>query len=143
MKELDSIDLKILNLLKDDSRQSFQYIAQQIGMTDVTVRRRVKDLVKNGIIKKFTIEVDSHKMGKGLQAIIRIEMRVSDQKRIMNEIKKYEEIEEAYYLAGKCGVWMRIMVRDMGDYEQFVKEKLGSIDGITNIDSCIVLKNIK
>nr|MDO8109575.1 Lrp/AsnC family transcriptional regulator [Candidatus Sigynarchaeota archaeon] len=141
--ELDEVDLKILNLLKEDSRRSFQDIAKMIDMTDVTVRRRVKDLVQKGIIKKFTIETDSQKLGKGLQSLIRIEMKVSDQKKIMNDIVKFEEVDEAYYLAGKCGLWLKLDIADMEQLEEFIKEKLSTIDGITNIDTCIVLKTLK
>ncbi len=140
--ELDEVDLKILELLKDDSRRSFQDIAKMIEMTDVTVRRRVKDLVEKGIIKKFTIETDSQKLGRGLQGLIRIEMKVSEQKKIMNEIVKFEEVDEAFYLAGKCGLWIKVDLEGMEKLEDFIKEKLSMIDGITNIDTCIVLKTL-
>lgn len=144
VKKIDDIDLKILELLKEDARMSFQEIAQEIEMTDVTVRRRVKDLLEKGIIKKFTIDVNSQKLGKGLCALIRLEMKVSEQKRIMNEIMKFEdEVEEAYYLAGKCGLWIKIDLEDMEKLEEFLNEKLGPIDGITNVESCIVLKTLK
>lgn len=112
-------------------------------MTDVTVRRRVKDLLQKGIIKKFTIETDSQKLGKGLQSLIRLEMKVSDQKKIMTDIVKFDEVEEAYYLAGKCGIWLRLNLEDMEKLEEFIKDKLSAIDGITNIDTCIVLKTLK
>ncbi|MFX0098074.1 MAG: Lrp/AsnC family transcriptional regulator [Candidatus Hodarchaeota archaeon] len=144
MKNIDDTDLKILELLKQNSRMSFQEIAQEIEMTDVTVRRRVKDLVDKEVIKKFTIEVDSQKLGKGLCALIRLEMKVSEQKRIMNEIMKFnDEVEQAYYLAGKCGLWIKIDLDDMENLEEFLNDKLGPIDGITNIESCIVLKTLK
>jgi len=141
--DLDDVDIKILQLLKEDSRRSFQDVAKLINMTDVTVRRRVKDLLQKGIIKKFTIETDSQKLGKGLQTLIRLEMKVSDQKKIMNDIVKFDEVEEAYYLAGKCGIWLRLNLEDMEKLEEFIKDKLSAIDGITNIETCIVLKTLK
>ncbi|MBN2150863.1 MAG: Lrp/AsnC family transcriptional regulator [Candidatus Lokiarchaeota archaeon] len=141
--DLDEVDLKILELLKGDSRRSFQDIAKAIEMTDVTVRRRVKDLVQKGVIKKFTIETDSQKLGRGLQGLIRIEMKVSEQKKIMSEIVKFEEVDEAYYLAGKCGLWVKVDLEGMEKLEDFIKDKLSMLDGITNIDTCIVLKTLK
>jgi Lrp/AsnC family transcriptional regulator for asnA, asnC and gidA len=141
--DLDEVDLKILALLKEDSRRSFQDIAKDIEMTDVTVRRRVKDLMQKGIIKKFTIETDSQKLGRGLQGLIRIEMKVSEQKKIMTDIVKFEEVDEAYYLAGKCGLWVKVDLEGMEKLEDFIKDKLSMIDGITNIDTCIVLKTLK
>jgi Lrp/AsnC family transcriptional regulator for asnA, asnC and gidA len=141
--DLDAVDVKILELLKEDSRRSFQEIAAQIEMTDVTVRRRVKDLLKRGVIKRFTIDLDSQKIGKGLQALLRIEMKVSEQKKIMIEIAALEEVAEAYYLAGKCGLWIKVDLEDMEKLEEFIKDRLSAIDGIANIETCIVLKCLK
>lgn len=141
--DLDEIDIKILDLLRDNARRSFQEVAKEIDMTDVTVRRRVRDLVNKGVIKRFTIDVDSTKLGKGLQSLIRLEMNVSQQKKIMTEIVKFEEVVEAYYLAGKCGLWLKIDLEDMEKLEEFIKDKLSTVDGILNIDTCIVLKELK
>ncbi|MBD3185192.1 AsnC family transcriptional regulator [Candidatus Bathyarchaeota archaeon] len=144
MKQVDEIDLKILDMLTEDARRSFQEIADVIGMTDVTVRRRVKDLVKRGVIKRFTLEVDKEKLGKTLQAVVRLEMKLSEQKRIMKEIKKLDEVECAYYLAGKCGLWLKVSLEDMDELEEFIKEKLSreAFEGINNVETCIILKNL-
>lgn len=144
MKQVDEIDLKILDMLTEDARRSFQEIADVIGMTDVTVRRRVKDLVKRGVIKRFTLEVDKEKLGKNLQAVVRLEMKLSEQKRIMKEIKKLDEVECAYYLAGKCGLWLKVSLEDMDELEEFIKEKLSreAFEGINNVETCIILKNL-
>ncbi|MFX1402236.1 MAG: Lrp/AsnC family transcriptional regulator, partial [Promethearchaeota archaeon] len=53
---MDVIDLKILEELKENSRVSFNDISQRVGKTEATVRRRVKKLEEDGIIKKYTIE---------------------------------------------------------------------------------------
>ncbi|MHA1682829.1 MAG: Lrp/AsnC family transcriptional regulator [Promethearchaeota archaeon] len=145
MKDIDEVDVKILEMLKEDSRRSFQEVAKEIEMTDVTVRRRVKELMKNGVIKRFTLEVSPEKLGKGLQAIIHLEMKVSEQKKIMTEIVKLKEVENAYYLAGKCGLWVKVSLEDMEGLEEFIKEKLSAdaFEGITNMETCIVLKTLK
>ncbi|MFL6391713.1 MAG: AsnC family transcriptional regulator, partial [Nitrososphaeraceae archaeon] len=55
--ELDSTDQKIMQLLREDSRKSFVDIGAKIGLSESAVRRRVKNLMDNGLIKKFTIEM--------------------------------------------------------------------------------------
>ena len=52
---MDIVDLKILELLKENSRMSFNDISQNVGKTEATIRRRVKKLTEDGIIKKFTM----------------------------------------------------------------------------------------
>ncbi len=140
---IDDVDKKILSLLEEDSRRSFQEIAKEINMTDVTVRRRVRDLMKSGVIKRFTVDIDSTKLGKGMQAVVRLEMKVSEQKKVMNDVIKFEEVDEAFYLAGKCGLWLKVDLEDMEKLEEFIKDKLSTVDGITNIDTCIILKTLK
>ena len=53
---MDIVDLKILELLKENSRMSFNDISESVGKTEATVRRRVKKLAEQGVIKRFTIE---------------------------------------------------------------------------------------
>ena len=55
MSKLDKIDEKIISILKRDSRKAFVEVAQEVGLSESAVRRRVKNLVQNGTIKKFTI----------------------------------------------------------------------------------------
>src|ERR1041384_5435776 len=57
--DLDSVDEKIIQTLQKDSRKSFVEIASEIGLSESAVRRRVKNLIDNGIIKKFTIEMSA------------------------------------------------------------------------------------
>lgn len=140
---LDNVDLKILAMLEENSRRSFQEIGNKINITDITVRRRVKDLVQKDIIKKFTIKTDSQKLGKGLQSLIRIKTKAADQKKIMHDIVKFDEVEQAYYLAGNCGIWLRLSFENMEKFEEFIKEKLSAINGITSVESCIILKTLK
>nr|MDP8942301.1 AsnC family transcriptional regulator [Thermoproteota archaeon] len=56
---IDSLDDKIIRILQSDSRKSFVEIADEIGLSESAVRRRVKNLIDNGIIKRFTIELDA------------------------------------------------------------------------------------
>ncbi|MFZ0326375.1 MAG: AsnC family transcriptional regulator, partial [Nitrososphaeraceae archaeon] len=59
LDEQDSVDDKIIKILQEDSRKSFVEIANEIGYSESAVRRRVKNLTRNGIIKKFTIATQS------------------------------------------------------------------------------------
>ncbi|MGH9925562.1 MAG: Lrp/AsnC family transcriptional regulator, partial [Nitrososphaeraceae archaeon] len=56
---MDPIDLKIIKILQSDSRRAFVEIANEIGLSESAVRRRVKNLTRREIIKKFTVEINS------------------------------------------------------------------------------------
>ena len=67
--KLDEKDRKIIEFLKEDSRTPYKEIAKKIGISDVSVKKRIEKLIQNGIIKKFTIEFDLKKPYKILLLI--------------------------------------------------------------------------
>lgn len=67
---MDSIDQEILDILEDDGRISFTNVAEQVGVSEGTVRNRVKNMKKEGIIERFTIETSS----QGISAIILVKL---------------------------------------------------------------------
>ena len=89
---MDIVDLKILELLKDNSRMSFNEISKSVGKTEATVRRRVKKLTDDGVIRKFTIDyaVDNKPRTR---ATVKVEPDFKEIKRILKELL---EIEEKY-----------------------------------------------
>ena len=90
---MDLTDLKILEELKEDSRMSFNDIASKVQKTEATVRRRVKKLMDDEIIKKFTIEyqIDAHPR---THATVKVEPEFKEIKRILKELKDIEEITD-------------------------------------------------
>ncbi|MEM4151114.1 MAG: AsnC family transcriptional regulator [Nitrososphaerota archaeon] len=56
--ELDELDRQIIELMRRDARRSYQSIGRELGVSEGTVRKRVKRLIKSGVIKRFTIEVE-------------------------------------------------------------------------------------
>ena len=72
MREMDDVDQKILFFLKDNARVPFTKIAEEIGLSEAAVRKRVERLQQNGIIKRFTLEVDT---GEKVRAAILISVQ--------------------------------------------------------------------
>ena len=87
---MDAIDLKILEELKEDSRKSFNLIAEDVGKTEATVRRRVNKLLEDDIIKKFTIEYNVNSKPK-TRATVKIEPDFKEIKGILKELTEIEE----------------------------------------------------
>ena len=82
--KLDVIDLKILEELKSDSRISFNEISKNVGKTEATIRRRVKKLIEDGVIKKFTIDYTIDSKPKTL-ATVKIEPDFKEIKNILKD----------------------------------------------------------
>ena len=79
---IDSIDRHIIKLLQQDARTSYRSIAEKIGKTEATVRRRVTRLLKDGIIKRFTIVLDDQKLDNPTRATIKIQPDLNQIKKI-------------------------------------------------------------
>ncbi|MHA2461171.1 MAG: Lrp/AsnC family transcriptional regulator [Candidatus Thorarchaeota archaeon] len=134
---LDAIDKQIISMLQENGRRSCSEIADKVG------RRRVRRLVKEGIIKRFTIVLDPLKIGMKIRAIIRVKTLMKQASEIANQIKEYDEVNEAYFLDGACGLMLKITVDDLAQLRQFLETRLGKVPGVGEVETCIVLEDIK
>ncbi|MFX1589601.1 MAG: Lrp/AsnC family transcriptional regulator, partial [Promethearchaeota archaeon] len=96
-KKLDLIDLKILEELKKNSRISFSDISERIDKTEATVRRRVKKLIEEGIITRFTIQYDIDTT-QNISATIKA---VPDRAHVLLQLERIPTIKERKKLEAK------------------------------------------
>ncbi|MFW9868115.1 MAG: Lrp/AsnC family transcriptional regulator [Candidatus Thorarchaeota archaeon] len=143
MKNLDPIDAQIVTMLQKDGRRSFSEIADTVGRTEVTIRRRVKRLQDEGYIKRFTVVLDPLKIGKKIRAVIRVKTAMKEAKEISKKLRSFEEVNEAYYLDGACGLMLMVTVDDLTELKTFLETRLGGITGVGDAETCIVLEEIK
>ena len=139
---MDVIDLKILEELKENSRSSFNDISQRVGKTEATVRRRVKKLEEEGIINKYTIEYSVNSKPK-TRATIKIEPDFKDIKNIMVDLKKIEEITDIWRLSGECGLFIKVEIPSIEQFNPLIEEKISQIKGIKIVETCFITDIIK
>ena len=139
---MDVIDLKIVEELKEDSRISFNEISQKIGKTEATVRRRVKKLVDEGVIKKFTIEYNINSKPK-TRATVKVEPDFKEIKRILVELRKIEEISNIWRLSGDCGLFMMIEIDSIEQFNPLIEDKISQIEGLKIAETCFITDVIK
>jgi Lrp/AsnC family transcriptional regulator for asnA, asnC and gidA len=138
--KIDQIDQDLIDILQKDGRRSYSEIASEVGRTEVTIRRRVRKLFDEGVIKRFTVILDPLKMGKTIRAIIRVKTTMKEATEIAEKVSHYNEVTEAYFLDGTCGLLLKVEVKDLNELRQFLQRKLGNLP---EIETCIVLENIK
>ncbi|NHJ25391.1 MAG: Lrp/AsnC family transcriptional regulator [Candidatus Lokiarchaeota archaeon] len=139
---MDVIDLKILEELKSDSRMSFNDISERIGKTEATVRRRVKKLMEENVIKRFTIEYELDTKPK-TSATIKVEPDFKDIKRILAELSKIEEITSIWRLSGDCGLLMKVDIPSIEQFNPLIEDKISPIQGIKIVETCFITDVIK
>jgi len=141
-KIMDIIDQKILELLKENSRISFNKISENINKTEATVRRRVKRLKDEGIIQKFTIDYDID-TGQKIYATIKIEPDFKDVKRILKELLSIEEVSNIWRLSGDCGLLLKVDLDSIEKFNPLIEDKISQITGIKIIETCFITDVIK
>ena len=140
---LDEIDQQIIDMLQDNGRRSYSEIAEAVKRTEVTIRRRVRRLENEGIIKRFTVVIDPLKIGRHIQAVVRVKAMMKEASEIAEKVKNFEEINEAYFLDGACGLMLKVTVNDLAELRQFLETRLGNVTGVGETEVCIVLETIK
>ena len=139
---MDVVDFKILEHLKENSRKSFNDISDDVKKTEATVRRRVKKLVDDGIIKKFTIEYKIDTKPK-IYATIKIEPDFKEIKRILKELIEIEEVSNIWRLSGECGLLLKVDIDSIEKFNPLIEDKISQITGVKIIETCFITDIIK
>jgi DNA-binding Lrp family transcriptional regulator len=144
--EMDPKDQKILELLKQHAEYTSRDIAKRTLLPVTTIFNRIRKLKKEGIIKKFTVELDNKKIGKGLMVYLEVNVNLpllkskgKSQLDIQKEIKRFDFVERADIIAGGADLMVVIRVKDVGEYGQVLLKKLHLIEGIENTKSLVVI----
>jgi DNA-binding Lrp family transcriptional regulator len=140
---LDLIDRKIINILKTDARTSYRKIADEIGKTEATVRRRVNAMIEEKIIKKFTIVLDDRSLDNPTKATIKIAPDLNKIKNICEELGKIPEVTDIWRLSGDCGLFVRVEIPTIEDLDPLIEGQISAISGVSIKETCFVTKEIK
>ncbi|NRB38677.1 MAG: Lrp/AsnC family transcriptional regulator [Pseudomonadales bacterium] len=146
MLELDRIDRRILELMQLNGRISNQELADKIGLSATPCSRRVKRLEQEGIIDKHVTLLKPDALGLKLTAYLGISMDRHTPERFNNFetiIAGYPEVLECCIVTGQSADYMlKVVVRDMQHYEQFLLGRLTCIEGVTGVHSSFVLRKV-
>ena len=142
----DKHDLAILRELLEDSRRTLQEIGEAVKLSPTTCWSRIKRLEAEGVIRKYSLDVDRTRLGYRDTVIVQLTLDShTDQSlyefgRILAEIP---EVLDASLVSGDYDYFLRIAVKDIRDYERLLREKLYKIPGIRQSKSSFVLRVLK
>jgi len=143
MKNLDEKDKCILEMLIADSRRPYREIADEVGLSESTVRKRVIKLQDEKVIEKFTIKVCREDERCIIAFITLIPRSQSELKQLLRETQVLPQCEEVYFLAGECGILVKVNVPEINELDAVIESFRGRSDvkGVERV--CVVLKPIK
>ena len=135
-------NIKLLRILRENSRISYLEIARILGVSETAVRKRVKRLLEEGVIRRFTIEIDPKKVGYQVVAMIGLDTKPEALISVLEMLKELENVQSLYSSSGDHMIMMECWFKDYNELSRFVKS-LEEIEGITRICPAIILEKIK
>jgi len=144
--KLDRIDKQILQLMQANARISNLELADSIGLSPTPCSRRVKRLEESGIIDKHVTLLKNSALGLNLTAMIGISMDRHTPERFEhfeNSISALPEVLECLIVTGQSADFLlKVVVRDMQHYEQFLLGHITRLEGVTGVHSSFVLREV-
>ena len=143
---LDSIDLKILRELQEDARISNVELADRVGLSPAPCLRRVRALEEAGVVQRYVALLDPESVELGVTVFVQISLDLQVEGRLEifeKTILRRAEVVDCYLMTGDSDYLLRIVVRDVAAYEQFLKESLTRIEGVASIKSSFALRQVK
>ncbi len=137
--DLNSIDEKIIHILQIDSRKPFVEIAKQIGLSESAVRRRVKNLLDNNTIKRFTLELNSENRTSAITLIS--VSSTADTSAVSEALMNLKGVVVIYEITGQYDIAAIITASSVIEINRCIDD-VRRIDGVSDTNTVIVLKTM-
>jgi DNA-binding Lrp family transcriptional regulator len=135
---MDKVDNQIIKLLKEDSRAGYGEIGDKVGLSEGAVRKRIKTLSDQGVIKKFTVKVG---MAEGAQAITLLATNPAfPTQEVSKKIQTIPNVETTYEVSGEYDIVAVISGMNMNEVNECI-EKIRTVEGIVKTNTMIVLRS--
>ena len=130
--------MKIIKALQIDARKPIVRLAREVGANEATVRRRIDKLSKEGIIERFTVVLDYHKLGRVIKAFIGLRVQPAKLREIVDHLSKHPDIQVLYRTSGDTDIFAEVIFEKMEDLNEFLEEEL-RLEGILGTIVTIVI----
>lgn len=146
MIERDDLDRRILLALQRKGRLSAQEMAEAAGASAATCWRRLKALEDTGIVRGFNAVLDREKLGFSVVAFVQVTIERQHAKavaEIEKKIRARPEVLDCYATTGDADFTLRVVARDIADYDRFLQKLLLDLPELRQVRSAIALREIK
>ena len=135
---MDNLDLKIISLLQEDGTATNAGIARKVGVSEETVRRRLKRLIQEEYIKVVALP-DPAKLGYESEVLIGIQVAASKVDEVADALAEMDEINWVTITTGSFDVFAWATLRTSEELSIFLRSKVGTIPGLNRMETFINL----
>jgi Lrp/AsnC family transcriptional regulator len=144
--DLDQTDRRILEWLQSEPGINAAAIGEKIGLSQSACWRRIQRLRDEGVIKDQPAKLDREKVGLNTMVFAHVKLTSHGRSNLADfsdAVSRYPEVLDCYVVLGNVDFLLRIVTEDIKAYERFFFERLSQLPGIQEVNSSIVLSDIK
>lgn len=143
---IDDIDKRLLRLLQREARMSITELAERVNLSATPCARRIKRLEDVGIITGYHTQTDAEKIGYPLAVFIAISMDRHTAERFEQferKVQSFDEVVSCSIVTGRSEDYLiKVRVRDMAHYEEFLLHRLNRIEGVAQVHTSFELREV-
>lgn len=143
---LDNIDNKLLTLLQEDSKRTTKELSLKLNLSVTAVYERIKKLEKEGIINHYVALLNRNKIQKGFVVFCHLKLMQHTKEFISQfekEVVQLNEVLECFHVSGDYDYILKICVKDMEEYREFMVTKLTTLQHIGSTHSTFMIGEVK
>jgi len=140
--KLDEDDLKIIGVLQEEGHISFSRLGRTVGIPDSTVHDKVRRLVAEGIIKKFTIALDERALGFNVVVILGVDVGAKFYTNVSEKLIDMVEVLEVFGTTAEFDLMVKVQAKNLDELSRILDE-IRAINGIDDIYIFSVLEVFK
>ncbi len=143
---LDRFDRAILDALQKDGRISNVQLASAVNLSESACLRRVRALEESGMIDRYVALVSQPKAGLPGNVFVHIGLQREEESELAafeNAVRDIPEVMECYLMTGEFDYLLRVVVRDMADFERLHKESLTRLPGVARVNSSVAIRTVQ
>lgn len=137
---MDEIDLAILKHLCKNSRMHSTEIATDLNLATSTVHKRIEKMRDTGVIKEFTVKVDTTEVGLNVTTFIGVNIEQSKRINILNRLKSIDDVLEIHELLEPYDMLLKVRTFDIHSLKENVLQVIGNMDGIRDSQSILTTR---
>ena len=143
---IDEVDKKVLRLLQVDARMSITELAERINLSAAPCASRIKRLEDTGVITGYHTQTDAQKLGYPLAIFIAVSMDRHTAERFEQferKVQSFDEVMSCSIVTGRSEDYLiKVRVRDMAHYEEFLLHRLNRIEGVAQVHTSFELREV-
>jgi Lrp/AsnC family leucine-responsive transcriptional regulator len=143
---MDALDNKLLQLLQSDTKKTNKELSLKLNLSVTAVYERIKKLEREGIIEKYVALLNRNMINKGFVVFCHIKL-IQHSKDFLtkfeNEVVKLNEVLECFHVSGDYDYILKICVKDMEEYREFMVTKLTTLQHIGSTHSTFMIGEVK